>query len=172
MSAAKKQSVRPNFGSSLRPRAETPRRRFLYTDVTRQEQEKIHDYCMEKKISVSQFLADVVLEDARKPQSKRKQKVIVRAELELTPEEQEKLELLTRLHQKDSISQFIRELIQPNLEVQRLHAPLETTALRYYLSEEEHETVMKHIANKGIAARNYAVMLALKAIDKPRKKLK
>jgi hypothetical protein len=174
VSAGKKQSVRPNRGGTLRPQAEAPRRHFLYTDVTQEEQQRIQQYCKEKQISVSQFFADLVLADAKKAASKRKQKqkVIVRAEFELTPEEEEKLELLTRVYQKDSIGEFIREIIQPNLEVQRLHAPLETTALRYYLSEEEHATVMKHIGNKGIAARNYAIMLALKALGKASKRRK
>ncbi len=170
MSARRKQSVRPNFGGSLRPRAEGPRRNFQYIEVTKDERKAIRDYCISNKISVSQFLADVVLEDARKPQPNRKQKVIIQAELELTVEEQEKLELLTRMHQKDSVGDFVREVLQRNLEVQRLHAPLETTALRYYLSEEEHQTLTKHMEGKGIAARNFVVMLALKALAKAGKK--
>lgn len=170
MKAAKKRVVRPNLGGALRPQAETPRRHFLYTDVTREEQQEIQQYCLDHKISVSQFLADLVLEDAAKP--RRKEKVIVRAELELTPEEQDKLELLARLHKKQSVGQLIRDLLQPNLEVQRTHAPLETTSLRYYLSKEEHEKVTRHISSKGMSARNYAVMLALKAIGKDRRKQK
>jgi hypothetical protein len=165
----KKRIVRPNLGGSLRPRAEAPRRHFLYLDVTKEEQKQIHEYCKQKKISVSQFLADIVIKDAKsKPKSK--DKITIRAEFEVTPEEQEKLELLLRLRQKTSIGQFVSELLRPNLEVQRLHAPVETTPLRYYLSEEEHEIVTKHMASKGIAARNYGALLALKAIEKLRKK--
>lgn len=170
--ATKKEVVRPNRGSSLRPRGESPRHHFLYVDVTKEEQKRIHEYCLEQKISVSQFLADLVIKDAVQSKPKRTQKVTIRAEFQLTPDEQEKLELLLRLHQKDSIGQFVHELIQPNLEVQRLHAPLETTPLRYYLSAEEHEKVTKHMASKGIAARNYGVVLALKAIAKARNKQK
>jgi monoamine oxidase len=165
----KKSVVRPNLGGSLRPRAETPRRHFLYLDVTKEEQKKIHEYCKQKTISVSQFLADIVIKDA-KSKPKRKDKITIRAEFEVTPEEQEKLELLIRLHQKDSIGQFVSELLRPNLQVQKVHAPAETTPLRYYLSEEEHEIVTKHMASKGIATRNYGALLALKAIDKIRKK--
>jgi hypothetical protein len=47
---------------------------------------------------------------------------------------------------------------------------VETTPLRYYLSEEEHEIVTKHMAGKGIAARNYGALLAVKAIEKVQKK--
>src|SRR5215467_8663995 len=162
---AKKPAVRPNRGSSLRPRAETPRRHFLYLDVTKEEQKKIHEYCQQKKISVSQFLADLVIKDA-KSKPKRKEKVTIRAEFEVTPEEEEKLELLLRLHQKGSIGQFVSELLRPSLEVQKMHAPVETTPLRYYLSEDEHKIVTKHMASKGIAARNYGALLALKAIEK------
>jgi len=168
--AAKKRIIRPNLGGALRPQAEAPRNRFLYTDVTREEEEKIKQHCIAKQISVSQFLADLVLEDAAKARPRRKQKVVVQAELELTSEEREKLELLTRLHKKGSVGELIRELLERDLQLQRLHAPLETTPLRYYLSEEEHEKVTRHIAGKGISARNYAVMLALKALAKERKK--
>jgi hypothetical protein len=166
----KKYAVRPNRGSSLRPRGDSPRRHFLYVDVTTEEHKKIQEYCLEHKVSVSQFLADIMMKDALQPKPKRKQKVTIRAEFELTPEDQEKLELLIRLHNKGSIGQFIQELIQPSLDVQRLHAPVETMPLRYYLSEEEHQTITKHVASKGIAARNYGVTLALKAIDKMRSK--
>src|SRR5580765_8035173 len=149
----KKPPVRPNRGSSLRPRAESPRRNFLYLDVTKEEQKKIQDYCQQRKISVSQFLADIVIKDATKSKPKRKEKVTILAKFEVTPEEQEKLELLIRLHQKDSIGQFVSELLRPNLEVQKMHAPAETTPLRYYLSKEEHDIVTKHMASKGIATR-------------------
>jgi N-acetylglutamate synthase-like GNAT family acetyltransferase len=92
--------------------------------------------------------------------------VLVRAEFELTPEEQEKLELLARLHDKTSIGELIRELIQPSLNMQKLHSNLKTNTLRFYLSEEEHNIISKHMAEKGIPARKYAAMLALKVIDK------
>jgi len=120
----KRRIVRPNLGGALRPRAEAPRRHFLYLDVTKEEQKKIHEYCQQKKISVSQFLADIVIKDA-KSKPKRKDKITIRAEFEVTPEEQEKLELLLRLHQKGSIGQFVSELLRPSLEVQKLHAPVE-----------------------------------------------
>jgi len=172
MSAAKKRIVRPNLGGLLRPQAEAPRHHFLLTDVTEDEHRQIQQYFLEHQISVSQFLAELVLKDARENKPKRKEKVIVRVDLELTPEEQDKLELLVRLRNKESLSDLIRDLLQPNLQVQRLHSPLETKTLRYYLSEEEHETVTRHVAAKGISARNYAAMLALREIGKGRKKRK
>lgn len=172
MAGRKKRVVRPNLGGTLRPLAEAPRHRFLYTDVTREEYDRIQQYCRDRQISISQFLADLTLKDAAKPKSKRKQKVIVNARLELTPEEQDKLELLARLHQKPSVSEYLRDILEPNLQLRSVHTPLDTTSLRFYLSEEEHEKVTKHMASKGISARNYAAMLALRAISKNRKKQK
>jgi hypothetical protein len=172
MAGRKKRPPRPNLGGALRPLAEAPRRRFLYTDVTSDEYQKILQYCQQNQISISQFLADITLKDATKPKPRRKKKVIVKAKLELTPEEQDRLELLARLHQKPSISEYIREVLGPNLKLRSVHTPVDTTALRFYLSEEEHEKVTKHMASKGISARNYAAMLALRTISKERKKEK
>src|SRR5215472_8184860 len=95
MSASKKRAVRPNLGGPLRPQAETPRHRFLYTDVTKAEHEKIQQYCKDKQISVSQFLADLMLQDARQSHTKRKQrkqKVNVQLEFDLTTEELDQLQ--------------------------------------------------------------------------------
>jgi hypothetical protein len=167
--AGKRRVVRPNRGGTLRPQAETPRRHFLLTDVTKAEYEQIQKYCADHRISMSQFLADLVLTDAEKPKSKRKRKVILRPEIELTLEEEIRLELLTRLNEKESVGELIRDLIQPNLQAQRVHAPLETMPVRFYLSQDEHEKVTKHIAETGISARNYLIMLALRAIRKSNK---
>lgn len=169
---ALKRPVKPNRGGAIRPQADTPRRHFLFADVTQGEYEEIRQHCIDRHISISQFIADLVLKDAAKPRSKRKQKVILQPKIELTPEEQDKLELLTRLYQKESIGDFIRDVLQPNLQIRRVHSPLKTTSLRFYLSEQEHEKVMKHIAGTGISVRNYGAILAIRAVRKERKKQK
>lgn len=153
----------------VRPQAKSLRDRFLHTDVTPEEHKAIQDYCRKRRISVSQFIADLLLREAHKPKGKRQDKVMVCAEIEMTPQEQDKLELLARLHQKRSISEYIHAVLQPELDVQRLHAPVQTKMVRYYLSNEEHEDVMNHIRESGISARNYAAMLALREIAKTTK---
>jgi len=164
MTARKKRAVRPQ--------AKTLRHRFLYTDVTPEEYDAIRKYCRERGISVSQFVADLLLQDAKKPKPKRHQKVVLKPELKLTPEQIDRLELLARLHQKD-IGEYIQEVLEPELQLQRLHAPVQTRMLRFYLSDEEHGVVMKHIKESGISARNYAAMLTLRAIGKaPQKRNK
>jgi hypothetical protein len=169
---SKKQSFRPNVGGILRPQAEAPRQHFLYVHVTKEEQEQIQQYCIDRQISVSQFLADLVLEDAMKAKSRGTDKVTLKVEIELTQDELERLELLARFHQTNTIAEYIRELLQPNLELQKLHAPIARKTLRYYLSEYERHIAMTHLAGKGMAARYYPVMLALKAITKDRERQK
>jgi hypothetical protein len=164
MSAPKKRAVRPQ--------AKTLRHRFLYTDVTPQEYEEIREYCRQNRVSVSQFVADLLLRDAAKPKSKRKQKVILKPEITLTPEQVDRLELLTRLHQKETVGEYIQGILEPELELQRLHAPVDTKMLRFYLSDEEHKIVINHIKDSGMSARNYAAMLTLRAIRKTAKKRK
>ncbi len=170
MSIADKPVTRPNAGNRLRLRAKTARQRFLETDVTTEEHEQIMEYCLKNKISVSQFLADLILEDAASAKTRKAARVT--ADLDFSAEEFEKLELLVHLHRKNSVSELIRDLLQPHLDLQRLHIPGETKSLRLYLSDREHEIVTKHFASRGITARKYVSFLALKAIAKSRKSRK
>jgi hypothetical protein len=83
------------------------RERFLYTNLTEDEHKKISQYCRENHISISQFFADLLLQEAGKSKEK-PQKLTL--EIELTPAEHEKLEQLTRLHKKESVSDLVREI--------------------------------------------------------------
>lgn len=170
--ASKKRVERPNLGGTLRPYAETPRRRFLYTDLTQSEYDKLREYCVKNQISLSQVLADLVLEDAAKPKPQKRSKVVVNLKLEFTPEEQDRLQLLARLRDKASVEELVREVLEPDLKLQKLHSSLETKQVRFYLSEEEHERVTSHIASTGMSVRNYAAMLVVRQIQKTNQKHK
>jgi hypothetical protein len=143
------------------------RERFLYTNLTEDEHKKISQYCRDNHISISQFFADLLLQEAGKSKEK-PQKLTL--EIELTPAEHEKLEQLTRLHKKESVSDLVRELLEPELRIQRLHAPTKTKHVRYYFSDEEHELVTKHMKALGKSPSNYPAILALRAIGKTAKK--
>jgi hypothetical protein len=143
------------------------REHFLYTNLTEEEHKKISQYCQEKQISISQFFADLLLQEASKSKGKPQS---VTLEIELTPEEHEKLEQLTRLHAKESVGDFVRELLEPELRVQRLHAPIKTKHVRYYFSDEELELVTKHMRELRKSPSNYPAILALRAIRKASKK--
>ena len=145
-----------------------PRHRFLETDVTSEECEQIVEYCLANRISVSQFLADLILEAAA---AAKVRKPAVRIDdLELTAKEYDKLELLVHLHKKNSVAELIRDLLQPHLESQKVHAPSEKArSLRFYLDDREHETVTTYLANRGLTARKYVCYLAIRTIAKSRK---
>jgi len=151
-----------------RPQAQSPRERFLYTNLTEDEYKEISKYCREQRITISKFFADLLIEDAGK--SKRRSPRKMTLEINLTPEEHEKLEQLTRLHKKESIEQFVREVLEPELRIQRLHAPTKTRHVRYYFSDEEHQMVTKHMSELGKSASNYPAILALRAIRKSPKR--
>ncbi len=156
-----------------RPKAKSFRKRFLHADVTEAEQEEIHQYCRKRGISFSQFMTELMLDDAlkSKARTKQKEKVTLRPELELTPQQQDKLELLARLHQKKSVAEYILDVLEPELELRRLHAPAKTKMLRYYVSDEEYKLLSKHLHQSGVAPSNYAALLALRTIRKDRRKL-
>lgn len=154
----------------VRPQAKSLRKRFLYADVTEAERQEIQVYCRKKQISVSQFMADLLLKDAVESRRRPKPKVIVAPELELTPQQSDKLELLARLNQKKSVGEYILDLLEPLLELQRLHVPVKTKMLRYYLSDEEHDTLSNHLANTGLSPGSYAAMLALRTIRQDTRK--
>lgn len=168
VNASEKPVLRPNTGNRLRVRAKTARLRFVETDVTPEEHTQILEHCLKHKISVSQFLADLILQDAATAKSRRGP-VHINAHFEFSADEYAKLELLVHLHKKETVSDLIRDLLQPHLDLQRLHNPTETKAVRFYLSDREHDTVTTHIASRGITARKYVSFLALKEIAKLRK---
>lgn len=151
-----------------RSHGETVRERFLYTNLTEEEYKKISHYCLQKHISISQFFADLLLQEASKSKGKSQENVTL--EIEVTPEEHEKLEQLTRLHKKDSIVDFVREVLKPELRIQRLHAPTKTKHVRYYFSDEEHDMVTRHMKELGKSQSNYPAILALRAIRQAAKK--
>lgn len=167
---SKKPSVRGNLGAALRPQAEAARYEFLCVHVTKEERAQIQQYCVDKQISVSQFLAEIMLTEALTSGDKGAEKVTVKIELELTRDELVKLELLTRFNEKDTMGEYLHDVLQPHFELQRLHTPIARTALRYYLSEYERHIVATYLAGKGMAARYYPALLALKAIAKDRDK--
>jgi len=150
----------------LRPQAPSLRKRFLYAEVTEQEHQEIQRYCRNKGESVSQFIADLLLAEARKPKGKQNQKVILKPALALTPQQQDKLELLARLHKKKSVGEYILDVLEPELELKRLHVPVRTKLVRYYLSPEEYDLVAKHIATSGLSPSSYAAMVVLRVIRK------
>lgn len=165
MPATKDRNTNPKTGG-LRRQPESQTRRFIWADASQEEHEEIRAYCRQKGISISQFMAHVVLKDTTSSKSRRKQGIILKPEIKLTPQQHDKLEVLARLHRKKSVGEFILDILLPELELQRLHVPGKKRMLRYSLTEQQHKRVISHIAPSGLSATNYATMLALRAIRK------
>ncbi len=163
-----KESTHVKGGNHLLTPPRRPRHRFLETDVTNEEHKQIVDYCLTNRVSISQFLADLILEAAA---TAKVRKPAVRIDdLELAADDYDKLELLVHLHKKNSVGDLIRDLLQPHLDSQKLHGPTEKArSLRFYLDDREHETVTTFLVNRGLTARKYVCYLAIKTIAKLRK---
>jgi len=170
MTGMRKRVIRPNLGSVLRPKTSGPRKHFLTVDLTKEEHQQILQHCLAHGISLSQFFADLVLADATEAKAERKQRVRVKIEFDLTPDEYDKLEMLARVHGKSDLNELVHDLLMPNIELERLHSPMNPVIVRYYLSKEEHDIVTRHVASKGFSACNYTAMLARKAVLQNKKR--
>jgi hypothetical protein len=156
----------PNLGGKLRPHASEARRHYLWMDFTPAEHDEVYRYCDERSLSMSQFVAELLLEDAKTARHRRNEKVIVNVQLELTTLEADKLDLLVRLYGK-SAGAFIKErFLDRNFKITRVHSEIKPKMFRCYLSEDEHKTILQHIKNLGMSARNYPAILTLRTIRK------
>ncbi len=168
-----KPPTRPATGSPLRKKADSPRDHYLLSDVTKDEKRAILEYCIRHKVSVSQFLAELALADAKDAAANPKREDLEKCVVVLNiPRSQHmKLTLLARLQEK-SIDELVQDLVLPSLETRQPPGSLETETIRYYLSKAEHQIVKQHIAKQGMSARNYVSLLAMEAIAKDSKKPK
>lgn len=147
-----------------KPRSTNLRNRSLWAEVTPDERDEIQEYCRRKGISVSQFMADLMLKDVAQSKHTRKKPVILRPEIKVTAQQRDKLEVLARLHNKKSLGEFILDLLEPELELKRLHVPVKKTMIRFYVSQDERRAIIQHTATSGLSVTNYATMLALRTI--------
>ena len=159
-----KRPAYPGTGGVRRRRTQSFRTRLLLTDVTPKEKEQIIKHCLKRKISVSHYLAELALADARKSDDRGEEALTIK----LPKDQMRKLLLLARVTEKTT-EELIPELLSPRLAKKQPHGSLETETLRSYVNPEEHEAIMKHVASKGISARNYISMLALEDIAKESK---
>jgi hypothetical protein len=159
----KRRVLRSNFGGILRGRIKKGRRKFLYVEATKEEKNRIHYHCVRAKVSFSQFLAEVMLADASAP--KPTENVKVTMEFEFTPDQYEKLQVVAMLRDKKDVKELTRELLQENLDIQKMHSKRKRNFMRFYLSEDEHAHISSHIATKNIPAGKYATMVVVRAMD-------
>lgn len=168
--AVKRRSAKPadnEFRAAPR-KTNSARKRHLLAEVTPQEKQAILDYCQAHDLSVSSFLAQVALDDAR---SKRKTASLdtLTITINLPANRHAKLLYLARLREQ-SIDELINDFIEPNL-AKNHRGPgslytLHTETLRYYLNNEEHALIKKHMQKQHVSSRHYLAQLAIQTITR------
>jgi hypothetical protein len=160
----KKPAVKTGAYAASRPKAGAPRRQYLVTNVTEKEKKAISDHCADHGISVSAFLADLVLTDAKKdPKSKMKDEEIT-VTLKLSARDIDKMRIFARLQEK-TIEELMQQQLQPRFQKRQTSTHLRMGTLRCWLSNEEHRTIKKYLTRHRLSARNYLALLALRAIN-------
>lgn len=158
--------VRPE--ASSRKKTGSARSHYLLAEVTFEEKQAILEYCKNHNLSVSRFLAQVALEDAQAKKKAAPQEPL-KITINLPANERAKLLYIARLKEK-SIDQLVEEFIAPSL-AKNSRGPgtrytLKTQEIRYYLNDEEHALIKKHMEKEHVSSRHYLAQLALRAIEK------
>lgn len=89
--------------------------------------------------------------------------------LRIPAEQSAKLQMFARLQGK-SIDQYVAGLVTPTLAKGKTSVILETESLRYYVSPEEHRLLKKYLKSRKLSARTYVSYLALKALERRKKR--
>lgn len=160
-----KKAAKKGFHAPSRDKAGAPRRHYLVTTVTPAEKEAILKYCDKHGRSISSFLADIALEDAKQPAKSKLEDQEITLTLRLPARDIDKMRLFARLEQK-SVEELLREFLQPGLQKRKAVAAVPMHTLRCWLSDDEHKTIKEYLANYGLSARSYLALLALKAINR------
>ncbi len=169
MNATKKQSPTADKSRATkdRARADSARTHHLFVDVTTKEKKLILAYCNAKGLSVSQFLAEVALEDARLSEEAKEAGGNTKPrkiEITLSPRDYAKVMYKARLRETDA-AKFIEERLVSVLRKSKEFGSLRRQSLRYYVSDHEHETLLAHMKKHGYSSRHYVAMLALGAVE-------
>lgn len=165
MTPRKKRANKRSAYALTRPKAGAPRLNYLVTNVTAEEKRAIDEHCRERGVSVSAFLAELILDDARRPRKGKEKNAEVTVTLRLSPRELEKLSILGRLQQKSMID-LLHDGLKPSLKRRQTSSDVKWETIRCWLSKSEHKIIKKYLDDNHLAARSYLAYLALKTIKK------
>ncbi|HLJ85469.1 MAG TPA: hypothetical protein VKZ53_01520 [Candidatus Angelobacter sp.] len=144
------------------------RKHHLLAEVTPEEKQAILGYCETHDLSVSRFLAQVALEDATTRKTAMREEPLT-ITLSLPANKRAKLLYMARLKEK-TIDALVEEFLTPTLDKNRRgpgsRYTLQTEVLRYYLNDEEHSLIKRHMEKEHVSSRHYLAQLALKVIEK------
>jgi hypothetical protein len=160
----KKPAAKTGAYAAPRPKTGAPRRHYLVTNVTEKEKKAISDFCAGRGISVSAFLAGLVLDEAQKKTNIQTKDEEITVTLKLSARDIDKMRIFARLEEK-TIEELMQQLLQPRFQKRQTASTLEMETLRCWLSNEEHRVIKKYLARHRLSARNYLALLALRAIS-------
>lgn len=145
------------------------RTRYMIADFTPEEKQQVIQHCARENISVSSFLAGLALDDVRFEHEQGPTEEEVTIKLKISREQNAKLHVFAR-RQNKTPDQFCQDVLLPALTKGRTSFTTKIESLRYYLSPDEHRLLKKHLKSKNLSARSYVSYLALKALQRRRKK--
>lgn len=163
-SGKKKKPVKKTGSYAVsRPEIGAPRRNYLATRVTEKEKKAVEEYCSRNGLSVSAFLADLALNDAKRTSSGQEEEEIT-VTLKLSSRDIDKIRIFARLEEK-TIEQLLQEFVQPGVQKRQTASSLKLRSVRCWLSDEEHRIIKKYLEKHHLSARNYLALLILKATN-------
>jgi hypothetical protein len=115
-------------------------------------------------MSVSAFLADLALNDAKRPSNSGQEEEEITVTLKLSSRDIDKIRIFARLEEK-TIEQLLQEFVQPGVQKRQTASSLKLRSVRCWLSDEEHRIIKKYLEKHHLSARNYLALLILKAIN-------
>lgn len=116
-------------------------------------------YCAARKIAISQFLAEIILREARYKGERAVRRVVI----DLPYQQHAKVDYLAAARGA-TVEECIYEFIQPALNKQKAWNTARQEMLRYYLSEEEHRQVVHYMAKHNLSSRHFVGLLAKRHI--------
>jgi hypothetical protein len=153
-----------------RKRGALPRTRHMHTDFSEEQKELLMTYCTKHNISISQFLAEVAVNDATKslhtPVGEEEELTIT---IRIPKEKRTKLEIFAQ-QRGETIDDHIQAYLMPLLEKQQPPFPAKKEIVRYYLDKNEHKLVMRQLKKRGLSGRKFISFLAMQKIASDRKK--
>jgi hypothetical protein len=142
----------------------------MQTDFTAEQRDSVLEHCGKRGISVSQFLAELAVEDAktslRHPDDEEEELTLT---FKIPRHKSRKLAIFAQ-RRGETVEDHVLRLLLPWLEKQKTSFSVETASLRYYLDDAEHALVMKQLKKRGLSARNYVSFLAMQAVNKSSRK--
>jgi hypothetical protein len=163
LTSRKKRVAKRGAYALTRPKAGAPRLKYLVTNVTAAEKRSIDEYCQSRGISVSAFLAGLILKEVQKAPNSRDKDEEVTVTLRLSRQDLDKLSILGRLQQK-TMADLLHDGLKPSLSKRKGPSHVEWESLRCWLSKDEHKAIKKYLDKNHLSARSYLALLALKAV--------